>query len=81
MSVGGFGGSLKALRAPQLAAAVMKGAVARAGDKFDPALLGDIRFGNCVEDNDALNTTRVAQLLAGLPRGTPAATVNRVCTR
>mmetsp|Transcript_6048 Transcript_6048/g.10365 ORF Transcript_6048/g.10365 Transcript_6048/m.10365 type:complete len:415 (+) Transcript_6048:19-1263(+) len=79
-AVGTFGGSLKSYKAPQLASVVMKEAVRRAGPKFDPVLLGDVRFGNCMEDVDALNTTRVAQLLAGLPHTTPAATVNRVCT-
>jgi len=79
-AIGTFGGSLKSYKAPQLASVVMKEAVRRAGPKFDPVLLGDVRFGNCMEDVDALNTTRVAQLLAGLPHTTPAATVNRVCT-
>jgi acetyl-CoA acetyltransferase len=54
--------------------------VRRAGPKFDAKLIGDVRFGNCMEDVDALNTARVAMLLAGLPITTPAVTVNRVCT-
>jgi acetyl-CoA C-acetyltransferase len=79
-AIGGFGGSLKSVKAPHLAAAVMREAVRRAGPGFDVNALGDVRFGNCVEDNDALNTTRVAMLLAGLPVTIPAVTVNRVCT-
>jgi len=78
-AVGTFGGSLAKLRNPQLAAIVMKEAVRRAGPKFDPRMIGDVRFGSCLEDNDALNTARVAMLLAGLPNTTPAVTVNRVC--
>lgn len=79
-AVGAFGGGLAKLRAPELAAVVMKEAVRRAGPKFDAQMLGDVRFGNCMEDVDALNTSRVAMLLAGLPHTVPAATVNRVCT-
>ena len=78
-AVGTFGGSLAKLRNPQLAAIVMKEAVRRAGPKFDPHMIGDVRFGSCLEDNDALNTARVGMLLAGLPHTTPAVTVNRVC--
>eukprot|EP00295_Goniomonas_pacifica_P011809 CAMPEP_0175894416 /NCGR_PEP_ID=MMETSP0107_2-20121207/49978_1 /TAXON_ID=195067 ORGANISM="Goniomonas pacifica, Strain CCMP1869" /NCGR_SAMPLE_ID=MMETSP0107_2 /ASSEMBLY_ACC=CAM_ASM_000203 /LENGTH=433 /DNA_ID=CAMNT_0017215503 /DNA_START=19 /DNA_END=1320 /DNA_ORIENTATION=+ len=78
-AIGGFGGSLKGFRAPQLAAIVMRAAVDRCKD-LDPTILGDIRFGNCLEDHDGLNTARVGQLLAGLPVTTPAVTINRVCT-
>jgi len=78
-AIGTFGGSLMPLRAPQLAAVVMKEALKRANN-LDPRVLGDIRFGNCFEDHDALNTTRIAALLAGIPDSVPAVTMNRVCT-
>lgn len=80
-AVGSFGGGLAKLKAPQLAAVVMKEAVRRAGPKFNPQMIGDVRFGNCLEDHDALNTARVGMLLAGLPHTIPAVTVNRVCIR
>ena len=75
--IGAFGGSLKEMNAYDLGAIVMKEAVQRA--KIDPHLLGDVRFGCCVEPVDALNVTRVAALLAGLPSSIPAVTINRVC--
>eukprot|EP00294_Goniomonas_avonlea_P008677 CAMPEP_0114555410 /NCGR_PEP_ID=MMETSP0114-20121206/8734_1 /TAXON_ID=31324 /ORGANISM="Goniomonas sp, Strain m" /LENGTH=411 /DNA_ID=CAMNT_0001740533 /DNA_START=18 /DNA_END=1253 /DNA_ORIENTATION=+ len=78
-AVGAFGGSLKSLRAPELAALVMRGALDRTKE-FDHTEIGDIRFGNCMEDVDALNTSRVGQLLAGIPNTVPAVTINRVCT-
>ncbi len=76
--IGTFGGSLKHLQAPELAAQVMKAAIERAG--VDPALIGDVRFGNCLEPPKALNVARVSMLLAGIPWRVPAVTINRVCT-
>ncbi|MHA1287918.1 MAG: acetyl-CoA C-acyltransferase, partial [Candidatus Thorarchaeota archaeon] len=38
--IGTFGGSLKDLQAPELAAQVIKGAVDRAG--IDPVIIGDL---------------------------------------
>lgn len=75
--IGAFGGSLKSVEAPHLAAHVMKEAVSRA--KIDPHEIGDVRFGCCLEPTDALNVARVGQLLAGLPQTAPAVTINRVC--
>ncbi|MHA1850720.1 MAG: thiolase family protein [Candidatus Thorarchaeota archaeon] len=76
--IGTFGGSLKDLQAPELAAQVIKGAVDRAG--IDPVIIGDLRFGNCLEPPKALNIARVSALLAGIPYTVPAVTINRVCT-
>lgn len=78
-AIGTFGGSLKDLQAYDLASIVMKEALNRANN-LDPALLGDVRFGCCLEPWNALNVTRVAALLAGIPDTVPAVTVNRVCT-
>ncbi len=76
--IGAFGGSLKDLQAPELAAQVIKAAVERAG--IDPAILGDLKIGNCLEPPKALNIARVSALLAGIPYTVPAVTINRVCT-
>lgn len=76
--IGAFGGSLKDLQAPELAAQVIKAAVDRSG--IDSSILGDIRFGNCLEPPKALNIARVSSLLAGIPYTVPAVTINRVCT-
>ncbi len=76
--IGAFGGSLKDLQAPELGGQVIKAAVERAG--IDPAIIGDLKFGNCFEPPKALNIARVAALLGGIPWTVPAVTINRVCT-
>lgn len=76
-AIGTFGGSLRDIHAAHIAATVMRAAVARAG--LNASLIEDIRFGCCMEPSDALNVTRVAALLAGIPERIPAVTINRVC--
>ena len=76
-AIGEFGGTLKNLNTPALGSVVMKEAVKRAG--IDPAIIDDVRFGCCMEPVDALNVTRVAALMAGIPETVTAVTVNRVC--
>ncbi len=77
-AIGAFGGSLKDIQAYNLGAIVMKEALKRANN-LDGKLLGDVRFGCCLEPWDALNVARVASLLAGIPNTVPAVTMNRVC--
>ena len=76
-AIGAFGGTLKTMNGPQLAAITMKEAVRRAG--IDPAIIDDVRYGCCLEHHDNLNIARVASLMAGIPDTVPAATINRVC--
>ena len=76
-AIGEFGGTLKNLNTPALGSVVMKEAVIRAG--IDPAIIDDVRFGCCMEPVDALNATRIAALMAGIPETVTAVTVNRVC--
>lgn len=76
-AIGAFGGSLKDLNGAQIAKVTMQAAIERAG--IDPAIIDDIRYGCCCEPVDALNVTRVAALLAGIPDTITAATINRVC--
>jgi acetyl-CoA C-acetyltransferase len=76
-AIGAFGGTLKDLNAAEIGKAVMAEAVSRAG--IDPALIDDVRFGNCMEPVDACNVARVAALMAEIPDSTPAVTINRVC--
>jgi acetyl-CoA C-acetyltransferase len=76
-AIGAFGGTLKDLNAASLASIAMKEAVKRAG--IDPGIIDDVRFGCCMEPVDALNVTRVAALMAGIPETVTAVTVNRVC--
>jgi len=76
-AIGAFGGTLRDTNAAVLASVTMKEAVKRAG--IDPAIIDDVRYGCCMEPADALNVTRVAALLAGIPDAVTAVTVNRVC--
>ena len=76
-AIGAFGGTLKNTHAAALASVTMKEAVRRAG--IDPAIIDDVRYGCCMNPEDALNVTRVGALLAGIPDSIPAATINRVC--
>ena len=76
-AIGAFGGSLRDSHAAQIGCCAMQAAVARAG--IAPSLIDDVRFGCCMEPADALNVTRVAALLAGIPESVAAVTINRVC--
>ena len=76
-AVGAFGGTLRDLNCASLGSVVMKEAVKRAG--IDAGLIDDVRFGCCMEPVDALNVTRIAALMAGIPETVTAVTVNRVC--
>lgn len=77
--IGAFGGSLRKVQAPHLAAGVMKEAIKRAGIEDQMDLIQDVRFGSCLEPVDAMNVARTSALLAGVPDSVPAITVNRVC--
>lgn len=76
-AIGTFGGSLKNLSNIDIASASMKEAVNRAG--VDAGILDDVRFGSCLEHEDAMNCARVSALMAGIPESVPAVTINRVC--
>lgn len=76
--VGRYGGALADVRPDDLAALVVREAVARAGvpvDAIDEVVLGAANQAG--EDNR--NVARMAVLLAGLPDHIPGMTVNRLC--
>ncbi|MGW5665831.1 thiolase family protein [Streptomyces sp. NPDC003758] len=76
---GRFNGALAESRSDDLAATVLKGALATVPD-LDPADIDEVVWGNANgagEDNR--NVGRMAVLLAGLPVSVPATTVNRLC--
>ena len=77
-AIGSYGGSLKDFAPTDLAARVVKEAVARA--KVDPADVGHVVFGNVVhtEPKD-MYLSRVAAVNGGIPHATPAMTLNRLC--
>ncbi|PYE55935.1 thiolase family protein [Deinococcus yavapaiensis] len=76
--VGKHGGGLASVRPDDLAALVIKQAVARAG--ISPLEIEDVYFG-CANQagEDNRNVARMAALLAGLPVEVPGATINRLC--
>ncbi|GIK85979.1 MAG: beta-ketothiolase [Betaproteobacteria bacterium] len=77
-AIGDYGGSLKDIPPADLAARVVKEAVSRA--KIDPAQVGQCVFGNVIhtEPRD-MYISRLACVNGGLPHGTGALTLNRLC--
>ena len=77
-AVGDYGGSLKGQRPGDLAAAVVREAVSRAG--VAPESVGHCAIGNVIHtEAQDMYISRVAALGGGLPHETPAVTVNRLC--
>jgi acetyl-CoA C-acetyltransferase len=76
--IGKYGGGLASVPPCDLAAAVVRDAVSRAG--IEPADVGHAVFGNVIhtEARD-MYLGRVAAVNGGLPTSTPALTVNRLC--
>jgi acetyl-CoA acetyltransferase family protein len=68
---------LKDVPAHELARIVTTELLARTG--FEADGLDEVIFGNIAQPPDAVNLSRVAALLAGVPRRVPAFTVNRLC--
>ena len=75
--IGSFGGRLKDLSAVDLAAVVIREAIARA--RIRPAEVGDVVLGCVLQAGAGMNVARQAALKAGLPVEVPGETVNRVC--
>lgn len=76
---GRFGGALAGVRPDDLAAGVMRAALAKTPG-LDPGAVGEVVWGNANgagEENR--NVGRMAALLAGLPVSVPGTTVNRLC--
>ncbi len=79
--VGRYGGALAGVRPDDLAALVVREAVARAGIGADQAgELDEVILGAANQaGEDNRNVARMAVLLAGLPDEVPGITVNRLC--
>src|SRR6202522_2872261 len=73
-------GVLRATRPDDLAAVVIKEAVARAGG-LDPKEIEDVILGCAMpEAEQGMNVARIASLRAGLPVETSAMTITRFCS-
>ena len=76
--VGRYGGALAGERPDDLAALVIKEAVARAG--VNAAEIEDVYFGAANQaGEDNRNVARMGALLAGLPESVAGVTLNRLC--
>ena len=77
-AIGDYGGSLKDIPPTELAAKVVKEAVARAN--IDPAAIGQCVFGNVIHtEAKDMYLSRVAAINGGLPHEVGALTLNRLC--
>jgi acetyl-CoA C-acetyltransferase len=77
-AIGDYGGSLKDIPPTDLAAKVVKEAVARAN--IDPAAIGQCVFGNVIHtEAKDMYLSRVAAINGGLPHEVGALTLNRLC--
>ena len=75
---GNLGGALAELTATDLAVAASDGALLRSG--VPKERIDDVVFGNVMQTSaDAIYLARHVGLRAGLPVGTPALTLNRLC--
>ncbi len=75
--IGKFLGDLSELTAPQLAAPVLKEAMARA--KVLPGQVHEVIMGHVVQAGVGQNPARQAALFAGMPDTIAAVTINKVC--
>lgn len=76
-AIGRFSGSLSSLRAVDLGATAIEGALERSGlpaDKVD-----EVIFGQVLQAGEGQITSRVAATRAGVPMTVPAITINKVC--
>ena len=75
--IGAFLGSLSSLRAPELGATAIKGALTRA--KLAPDAIQEVFMGNVLSAGIGQAPARQAAIYAGIPNTVPATTVSKVC--
>ncbi|PJI48776.1 MAG: acetyl-CoA C-acyltransferase [Pseudomonas sp.] len=76
-AIGSFQGSLSALPAHELGAAVIRGLLQQTN--LDPAQVDEVILGQTLTAGAGQNPARQASVAAGLPNSVPAMTVNKVC--
>ena len=73
-------GMFRTVRPDDLLAHALKGALAKVPG-LDPAEIADVIVGCAMpEAEQGMNVARIGALLAGLPQGVPAMTINRFCS-
>jgi acetyl-CoA C-acetyltransferase len=77
-AIGGYGKSLKDIKPTDLGTIAAKAAIERAG--IEPDIVQHVVFGNVIHTQPAdMYMSRVVGVQAGIPKETPAYTVNRLC--
>ncbi len=76
-AIGKFGGTLSSLRAVDLGARAIEGALERSGLEADK--VDEVIFGQVLQAGEGQITSRVAATRAGIPMTVPAMTINKVC--
>ena len=76
-AIGAFGGSLREIPAPRLAAEALKAALAQSG--LEPEAVDETIVGNVLAAGQGMGPGRQAALYAGLPKEKPAYAVNFLC--
>ncbi len=76
-AIGRFGGMFRDISALDLGVIAAKAAIEQSG--VDPAEIGDVILGNCIQRSDEPNLARCVGLTAGIPFTTPAMTLTRQC--
>ncbi len=75
--IGAFGGVLRDIPAAELAATVLRAAVADIG--LDPGLVEDVVMGQAYQNGECANGARLALLTAGWPDTVPGLVLDRRC--
>src|SRR5918997_5959416 len=76
-AIGTFGGALKGVPAVDLGTTVATEVLNGAG--LDPEQVDQVIVGNCLQAGQGMNPARQVGINAGVPPGSPAMTVNRMC--
>ena len=76
-AIGGFGGTLSNISAPELGAIAIRAAIKRAG--IDPASIDEVLMGCVIPAGLGQAPARQAAIKAGVPDQIGAVTVNKVC--
>ena len=77
--IGSLNGCLSALKAHQLGAAAIKGALAKVSGIITPDEVSEVFMGQVLTGNEGQNPARQAARGGGLPYHVPATTIDMVC--